>query len=128
MGKPLGVALGALALALSFQSGASAAQDAISPKEAATWLKEKKDVQVIDVRSAAEYAEGHLAQAKLIPLPDLEDRLAEIDKRKPILLYCRSGGRSGSALKTLHDMGYTQAKHIEGGLSAWQAAGLPVTK
>lgn len=119
--------LGVLALALFFASRGQA-EGAIAPTEAARWLKEKKDLQLIDVRTPPEHADGHLAGAKLIPLQELEGRWSEIDKSKPILLYCRSGHRSGNALKILQDKGYAQAKHMEGGLNAWKAAGLPVTK
>jgi rhodanese-related sulfurtransferase len=120
-------ALGALALVLFFASRGQA-EGAISPTEAARWLKEKQDLQLIDVRTPPEYADGHLAGAKLIPLQELEGRWSEIDKSKPILLYCRSGHRSGKALKILQDKGYAQAKHMEGGINAWKAAGLPVAK
>ena len=113
--------------ARTFRSQASA-DGAISPKESASWIKDKKDLQLIDVRTPGEYREGHLANAKLIPLQELDRRLPEIDKSKPILLYCRSGHRSGNALKILVGKGYTEAKHMEGGINAWQAAGLPVTK
>jgi len=116
-----------LALVVFFASRASA-DNAVSPTEAATMIKEKKNLQLIDVRTAAEYADGHLAKAKLIPVQEIESRMAEIDKSKPILLYCRSGHRSGNALKILQGKGFTQAKHMEGGINAWQAAGLPVTK
>lgn len=125
--KSLLIALAALALVLFFRSPA-AADGALSPNEAAAWIKNKPDLQLIDVRTAAEYADGHLAKAKVIPLQELESRLGEIDKSKPVLLYCRSGHRSGNALKILVGKGYNQAKHMEGGISAWQAAGLPVTK
>jgi rhodanese-related sulfurtransferase len=127
MGKWVLIALGALALVVFLGSRASA-DGAISPTEAASWIKEKKDLQLIDVRTPSEYADGHLAKAKLIPLQELESRFGEIDKSKPILLYCRSGHRSGNALKVLLGKGYAQAKHMEGGINAWQAAGLPVTK
>lgn len=121
------LALGALALVVFFASRVLA-DGALSPTEAASWIKGKKYLQLIDVRTPAEYADGHLAKATLIPLQELEERLAEIDKGKPILLYCRSGHRSGMALKLLQEKGYAQAKDIEGGINAWKAAGLPVTK
>ena len=106
----------------------ASAEGTLSPTEAATWIKDKKDLQLIDVRTAGEYADGHLAGAKLIPVQELEDRLSEVDKGKPVLLYCRSGHRSGNALKVLRDHGYTDAKHVQGGINAWKASGLPVTK
>ena len=127
VGKWVLVALGALAVVMFFGSRASA-DGAISPTEGSNWIKDNKDLQLIDVRTPSEYADGHLANAKLVPLQELESRLGEIEKSKPILLYCRSGHRSGNALKILLGKGYTQAKHLEGGITAWQAAGLPVTK
>ena len=123
LAKWLFIAVGALALVLVFRSHASA-DGAISPNEAATWIKDKKDLQLIDVRTPSEYEAGHLAKAKLIPLQELESRLTEIERSKPILLYCRSGHRSGNALKILVANGYTQAKHMEGGITAWQVAEL----
>jgi len=125
-GRRFFMALGALALVLACRSLASA-DDAISPQQAAAWIAENKDLQLIDVRTPGEYSDGHLAKAKLIPLQELQNRLAEIDKRKPILLYCGSGHRSRKALKILQDSGYIRARHMEGGLNAWQAAGLPIT-
>jgi rhodanese-related sulfurtransferase len=127
MSKWLLVALGAVALVAFFASRAWV-QGGVSATEAASMIEERKDLQLIDVRTAAEYADGHLAKAKLIPLQEIETRLAEIDKSKPVLLYCRSGHRSGNALKILQGKGFTQAKHVEGGINAWQAVGLPVTK
>jgi len=129
MWKWLLVALAIPALILMMRSRASAAavDSGIAAPQAAAMIKDKKDLQLIDVRTAAEYAEGHLANAKLIPVQELPQRLAELDKSKPVLLYCRSGHRSGNDLKLLQDKGYKDAKHIEGGIGAWQAAGLPVT-
>jgi phage shock protein E len=103
-------------------------EGAIPPAGAAGWIKDKPDLQLVDVRTAAEYAEGHLADAKLIPVQELEQRFAEIDRNKPVLLYCRSGHRSGNALQLLQSKGYTDVKHIAGGIKAWQAGGFPVAK
>jgi phage shock protein E len=127
MGKWLIVAL-AVPLVLVLVHSYAAADDAIAPAEAATLIKNTKNLQLIDVRTPGEFADGHVAGAKLIPVQEIENRLSEIDKQKPVLLYCRSGHRSGSALKILHEHGYAGAKHVEGGIKAWQAAGLPVTK
>jgi rhodanese-related sulfurtransferase len=126
MWKWLLMALAIPALLLMMRSHASA-DGAISAAQAEALIKDKKDLQLIDVRTAGEYAEGHLANSKLIPLQELDQRFAELDKSKPVLLYCRSGHRSGNALKILIGKGFANAKHIEGGIIAWQAAGLPVT-
>jgi rhodanese-related sulfurtransferase len=127
MAKWILMALAVAAVILAFR-GLAPAQTGVSPTAAAAMIKEKKTLQLIDVRTAAEYAAGHLAQSKLIPLQELEARVGEIDKSKPTLLYCRSGHRSGQALKLLTEKGFPNATHIEGGINAWQAAGLPITK
>jgi rhodanese-related sulfurtransferase len=121
------IALAGIAAVIFFRSYASA-EGGIAPAQAASLIKETKNLQLIDVRTPGEYAQGHLDKAKLIPLQELESRFAEIDKSKPVLLYCRSGHRSGIALKLLQGKGYTQAKHLDGGINAWTASGLPVTK
>jgi rhodanese-related sulfurtransferase len=96
--------------------------DAAAAKQ---WMKDTPDLQLIDVRTKPEHMAARIATSKLIPLQELEGRLAEIDKAKPVLLYCASGGRSASALGRLIKAGY-QAKHMAGGLAAWRDAGFPV--
>ena len=127
MAKWLLVALAVPALVLFVRSRA-AGTGALSPTEAASLIKKTKDLQLIDVRTPGEYAGGHLAGAKLIPVQELGERLSEIDPKKPVLLYCRTGNRSGHARKLLEEHGFSGAQHLEGGIVAWQAAGLPVTK
>jgi len=77
------------------------------------------------VRTKPEHMAARIATSKLIPLQELDGRLGEIDKAKPVLLYCASGGRSGSALAKLIKAGY-QAKHMAGGLAAWRSEGYTV--
>ena len=125
MGKWL-LAAAAIPIVFLLMRSHASADGALSAAQAATWIKETKNLQVIDVRTAGEYADGHLAAAKLIPVQEIAKRLSEIDKSRPVLLYCRSGHRSGNALKILQGQGYAEAKHMEGGINAWQAAGLPV--
>jgi rhodanese-related sulfurtransferase len=120
-------ALAVSALFLLLRSQATA-DDGISASDAATLIKRQKDLQLIDVRTEGEYATGHLPGAKLIPVQEIGDRVAEIDKHKPVLLYCRTGHRSAIALRILEDSGFTRAKHIAGGINAWKSAGLPVTR
>jgi sulfur-carrier protein adenylyltransferase/sulfurtransferase len=92
------------------------------------WIASKKDLQLIDVRSSGEYGQGHLSAAKLIPLDQLGSRLKELDARRPLVVYCASGNRSARALKLLLGQGFPEAKHLQGGISAWVGAGLPVTR
>jgi hydroxyacylglutathione hydrolase len=82
----------------------------------------------IDVRTAEEYAGGHVAGARLIPLQALEQRVAEVPKDKRVYLYCRSGKRSVAAANILVKAGFTNIENIEGGINAWKGAGYPVVK
>ncbi len=81
---------------------------------------------LVDVREPVEHAEEHITGAKLIPLGQLEKRIAEIDRNAPVVVMCRSGKRGGEALKKLQALGITEARNLEGGILAWKAAGLPV--
>lgn len=84
---------------------------------------------VLDVREDSEYAEAHVAGSTLIPLGQLAQRLQELgaDKSKPVVLICRSGRRSAQAQTILQQAGFSAASNVEGGMIAWQKAGLPVT-
>ena len=87
-----------------------------------------REALLIDVREPDEWAAGHVAGATHIPLGDLEARLAEVPRDRPVLLFCRSGNRSGKATAFLRQQGYAQVANVEGGIIAWQGAGLPVTR
>jgi rhodanese-related sulfurtransferase/rubrerythrin len=78
------------------------------------------DYNLVDVRQDWEYEEFHLPGAKLIPLPELADRLDEIDADKPTLVYCAVGGRSASAASILSGQGIEEVYNVEGGAMAWQ--------
>ncbi len=75
---------------------------------------------VIDVRTAEEYAEGHIAGAVLLPLAQIDESVQELltDKDAELLVYCRSGNRSRAAAQLLVDMGYTNV-HDFGGVNGW---------
>lgn len=85
---------------------------------------------IIDVRTAGEYAAGHVPGAVNIPYDQMENRVAEIrvPKDQEIVLYCRSGRRSGLAAKTLAAHGFTNLGLLEGDMPGWEASGLPVEK
>lgn len=82
----------------------------------------------IDVRTPEEYAGGHIRGAKLIPLQELEQRLAEVPKDRQVYLYCHSGRRSADASKILVKAGYTNIENVSGGITAWREAGYPTVK
>jgi len=100
----------------------------IKPEEARYFIEAKAPV-VIDIRTAEEHAAGHIAPTHLVLdyyAPDFKEKLAALDKGGKYLLYCRSGRRTGAALLTMKDLGFSDIHDIEGGITAWAAAGLPV--
>lgn len=83
---------------------------------------------VVDVREPAEYAAGHLANSRNIPAADVAARATELPAGKAVLVLCASGSRSGRAAAALRKAGRTDVFCLDGGLSNWQQAGLPVVK
>ena len=107
----------------------------ISPQQLHGMSVEGKKINLIDVRTTAEYRAGHVAGAKLIPLDKFNtDILAETeghadrDYKKPVYLTCHSGERAQQAAQRLIDAGYQNVALLEGGTLAWQKAGLPVNR
>ena len=88
-------------------------------------------IQLLDVRTEEEWKEGHLQGAKRVDFTAegfLDKAKATLDPKKPVLVYCRSGGRSAKATKSLRDAGFTTVHDMAGGITAWQKAGKPVEK
>jgi rhodanese-related sulfurtransferase len=80
---------------------------------------------LIDVRNADEHEAGHIEGDRLIPFDRLKDEADELPKDRPVVLYCRSGDRSGAAVQALRASGY-DAYSVEGGILAWHEQGLPI--
>jgi rhodanese-related sulfurtransferase len=95
---------------------------------AATQLMNSRDVQIVDVRSAAEFSGGSLRQARNIPLPDVAAQAPGLPKDKPAIVVCETGRRSSLAAVKLRSAGINEVFILAGGLEAWRAAGLPVSK
>lgn len=89
--------------------------------------RQQRGALLVDVRDDDEFAEAHVAGAMHIPLPDIETRLSEFPKDREILLFCRSGRRSGKAQDLLIDTHhYHNVYNVEGGIIAWAEADLPL--
>lgn len=101
----------------------------VSPLQATQLINQGKTL-IVDVREPAEFAAGHLRDAKNIPLKELPARLGELEKfkTKPVILVCASGVRSAKAAAQLKSAGFDEAYSLNGGLSAWQAQGLPTAR
>jgi rhodanese-related sulfurtransferase len=94
--------------------------------EAKTAYQSLERYQVVDVREAEEFAESRIPGAKLLPLSEFAARVAELPKDEPVVLYCRSGGRSAQAAAWLAAKGHAEVLNLEGGILAWYRAGLPL--
>jgi rhodanese-related sulfurtransferase len=115
---------GALLLWPALQRGAQGA--AISPNEAVRLINREKAV-VIDVCEPAEYAAGHVAGARNVPLDGLQDsKNLPTNKALPLVVVCASGARATRAVGLLRKAGYANAQALAGGLKAWREANLPV--
>jgi rhodanese-related sulfurtransferase len=94
-----------------------------------TELAEAEKPVVVDVRSADDFAAGHIEGAISIPITELFANLDQLpDKSAKIVIYCASGHRGGIALIALKMAGYTDIRNLGGGMGAWAAAELPVVK
>lgn len=83
---------------------------------------------VLDVREPWEFANGHLPGATLIPLGDLERRVGEIPRDRPVLAVCHSGSRSWTAAAFLISSGYPDVTNVDGGTAAWIEKGYPAER
>lgn len=83
---------------------------------------------VLDVRTPEEFAEGHLADARLVDFqsPTFGADVAQIDRDLPVFVYCRSGNRSAQAVAAMVELGFTNLTELDGGVLAWQDAGYPL--
>lgn len=101
----------------------------LEPQEAVLKMN-REDALVLDVREAAEFAQGHIPGARHIPLGELARRIGELEKfkGKPIVVACRSGHRSAGACGILEKNGFENVYNLAGGMIAWEAANLPVEK
>ena len=87
-------------------------------------------VVTLDVRTPAEFAEGYIEGARLIDFQsgNFEQEIATLDKNATYAVYCRSGNRSGQAVRIMQDAGFTNVFNMNGGVIDWANAGLPLVK
>ena len=102
----------------------------ISVEEFEKKLAATANAQLIDVRTPEEYRNSHLKNAINIDYSssDFEGQLDKLDKSKPVLVYCLSGGRSFNAANKMQNMGFTQVYNMDGGIMKWTNASKPIEK
>lgn len=101
----------------------------IAPEKVFEILKDqtqKDKYTILDVRTKEEFNSGHLDSAVLIPVDELEARFGELDKNKPVIVYCRSGRRSAQAAAILVSKGFFMVYDMTGGINAWTGKGYPL--
>jgi rhodanese-related sulfurtransferase len=120
------IALFASVLLLAGCSSGSSAVD-LSVSEFSSKVAEA-GIITLDVRTPGEFNEGHIEGAKLIDFQsgNFESEIATLDKTKTYAVYCRSGSRSGQAVKIMSDAGFTNIYNLDGGVIDWANAGLPL--
>ena len=96
-----------------------------TPQQVAELLHDSGDVQLIDVREPYEHEAGRIAGDRLIELGRLSQEAGSIDPARPVIFYCRTGGRSAMASQAFAQAGF-DAHNLLGGLVAWSEAGLPL--
>ncbi len=102
----------------------------IGAKTAAKLLAQDKDIIILDIRTPAEFASGHIDGAINIDFksPDFATKIDALDKTKQYMVHCRSGGRSGRSLPLFQQKGFKHIIHMKDGIIGWNKAGLPLIK
>ena len=111
------------------QDGSATTQASIrvvSPDEASGIVSSPPEgLVILDVRTAEEFAEGHVEGAVQLDFyaSDFVDRLGELDRDTPYLIYCRSGNRSGEIRSIMSELGFEDVADVDGGIVSWAGAG-----
>ena len=119
----------AVAITLSACGSEASSVTNLSVTQFAEEIKQPS-IQVLDVRTPAEFAEGHLANSLNIDFQsgNFDSQIQTLDKSKSYAVYCRSGVRSAMAAEEMSHLGFKFVSNMVGGILEWSAAGLSVTK
>jgi len=100
----------------------------LTPKVFNDEFNNAEGATLLDVRTPNEFIEAHIKNAKNIDWNsvDFKTEVAQLDKSKPVFVYCLSGGRSASSIEFLQESGFKEVYELEGGIMKWKAAGLPL--
>jgi len=102
----------------------------LSPSMAIRLMNNDSETLVLDVRTEADFKNGHIKGAKNMPLSDIAGSIEKMseNKKQPILVYCNSGNTVTRAIKLLKKAGFEKVNNLEGGIAAWKEASMPLTK
>jgi len=120
------IVLGLVTLLAGDTLAAAAIARNIAPREGLALVKQRQNLYLLDVRTPQEYRQAHLADAHLIPIDQVAQRLGELPADRPILVYCAVGSRSAQVFNFLARRGYAEVYNLDGGIVAWSQQGYPV--
>lgn len=122
-------ALAVVLVLLALNLGTGGGKNNIEPQQAALMLSHD-DAVVVDVRPMSDFAQGHIVNAINMPINGFAKDLSRLEKyrNRPVIVSCRSGNQSQSGCRQLRKAGFDNVYNLRGGMMAWQAANLPVTR
>jgi rhodanese-related sulfurtransferase len=102
----------------------------LSAEQAQAALTKNQGVKILDIRTPAEYMNGHIQGAKNVDYysREFKEKLNKLDKSSTYLVYCRSGNRSDKAMALFRELGFTNILHLKNGVKSWVAEGLPLVQ
>jgi rhodanese-related sulfurtransferase len=109
-------------------TGVLAGPGDVTSREAKTLIEKDRTVFVLDVRTPQETSQGRVPGAVLMPVNEVERRVSEIPKNRPVIVYCAVGSRSRHAANFLSRRGYTNIHNMTDGIVGWQRNGFPVQR
>jgi rhodanese-related sulfurtransferase len=121
------IALGAYIFLSHFQNYEIINYGDVTIEQAIILIERSPSLVILDVRTDLEFDSGHLKGAINIPVDVLEERVYELDLEEEILVYCRTGNRSSSAVQILIDHDFSKVYHMFEGIIAWNEAGYPLS-
>lgn len=98
----------------------------VPPEQVYAAIQGDTSIQLVDVRTQAEYQVNHIKKSQNICVTnkDFKEKIAKLDKKKPVYVYCGKGGRSAKAAEILKEMGFVEVYDLQGGLQNWNSNGL----
>ncbi|RFN58581.1 rhodanese-like domain-containing protein [Marixanthomonas ophiurae] len=115
-----------LILVVSCGQNNSSRVEVMDPHHFLETMESDEQSQLVDVRTTEEFGVSHLKDAQNICVTDadFQEKIKDLDKTKPVYVYCRSGGRSARAAKILEENGFTKVYDLQGGITSWDEQGL----
>lgn len=105
---------------------ATAAMQNVTATDMQKFIKQNPDTYLLDVRTLGEYTQKRIKGAHLIPIDQVQNRINELPKNKPIIVYCETGMRSAQVGRYLDSLGYKGVSNLSQGIMGWQVRGYPV--